>query len=96
MRDTSRYESGFGAAGTPLAAAVAATVAWYWTWQPDPHHGIPGVPIRPLRRGRHGAEAGHYPQSQQPDMTTGAIQRFLESVTSPCLTATLAQAQRKG
>jgi nucleoside-diphosphate-sugar epimerase len=27
--DTSRYESVFGAAGTPLAAAVAATVAWY-------------------------------------------------------------------
>jgi nucleoside-diphosphate-sugar epimerase len=29
--DTSRYESAFGAAGTPLAAAVAATVAWYRT-----------------------------------------------------------------
>src|SRR5580693_8520376 len=29
--DTSRYESVFGAAGTPLAAAVAATVAWYRT-----------------------------------------------------------------
>ena len=28
---TSRYESAFGAAGTPLAAAVAATVAWYRT-----------------------------------------------------------------
>jgi len=27
--DTSRYESVFGAAGTPLAAAIAATVAWY-------------------------------------------------------------------
>jgi nucleoside-diphosphate-sugar epimerase len=27
--DTSKYESTFGAAGTPLAAAVAATVAWY-------------------------------------------------------------------
>jgi pimeloyl-ACP methyl ester carboxylesterase len=25
-------------------------------------------------------EAGHYPQSQQPDITTGAILRFLESV----------------
>jgi nucleoside-diphosphate-sugar epimerase len=27
--DTSRYESVFGAVGTPLAAAIAATVAWY-------------------------------------------------------------------
>jgi len=27
--DTSKYESTFGAAGTPLAAAVAATVTWY-------------------------------------------------------------------
>ncbi len=27
--DTSKYESAFGAAGTPLAAAVATTVAWY-------------------------------------------------------------------
>ena len=27
-------------------------------------------------------EAGHYPQSQRPDITTGAIQRFLESVPS--------------
>jgi len=25
-------------------------------------------------------EAGHYPQSQQPDITTGAVLRFLESV----------------
>jgi nucleoside-diphosphate-sugar epimerase len=27
--DTSKYESAFGAAGTPLKTAVAATVAWY-------------------------------------------------------------------
>jgi hypothetical protein len=27
--DTSKYESAFGAAGTPLTAAIAATVAWY-------------------------------------------------------------------
>jgi nucleoside-diphosphate-sugar epimerase len=27
--DTSRYESTLGTAGTPLAGAVAATVAWY-------------------------------------------------------------------
>jgi nucleoside-diphosphate-sugar epimerase len=27
--DTSKYESTFGSAGTPLAAAVTATVAWY-------------------------------------------------------------------
>ena len=27
--DTSKYESAFGAAGTPLAGAVASTVAWY-------------------------------------------------------------------
>ena len=29
--DTSKYEAAFGAAGTPLAAAIAATVAWYRT-----------------------------------------------------------------
>jgi hypothetical protein len=27
------------------------------------------------------SEAGHYPQSQRPDITTGAVLRFLESVT---------------
>jgi pimeloyl-ACP methyl ester carboxylesterase len=27
------------------------------------------------------AEAGHYPQSQRPGITTGAVLRFLESVT---------------
>ena len=26
-------------------------------------------------------EAGHYPQSQRPGITTGAVLRFLESVT---------------
>jgi hypothetical protein len=29
--ETSKYQSAFGVAGTPLAAAVAATVAWYRT-----------------------------------------------------------------
>jgi nucleoside-diphosphate-sugar epimerase len=29
--ETSKYEAAFGPAGTPLAAAVAATVAWYRT-----------------------------------------------------------------
>ncbi len=29
--DTSKYEAAFGAAGAPLAAAIAATVAWYRT-----------------------------------------------------------------
>ena len=29
--DTTKYETAFGAAGTPLAAAIAATVAWYRT-----------------------------------------------------------------
>ena len=29
--DTSKYQAAFGAAGTPLPAAVAATVAWYRT-----------------------------------------------------------------
>lgn len=29
--DTSKYESTFGAAGTPLAAAITATLAWYRT-----------------------------------------------------------------
>jgi hypothetical protein len=32
--DTSKHESAFGAAGTPLAAAVAATVAWYRNLNP--------------------------------------------------------------
>ena len=27
--------------------------------------------------------AGHYPQSQRPGVTTGAVLRFLESVNSP-------------
>jgi len=26
------------------------------------------------------SEAGHYPQSQRPDITSGAVLRFLESV----------------
>jgi hypothetical protein len=29
--DTSKYESVFGTVGTPLAAAISATVAWYRT-----------------------------------------------------------------
>ncbi|HWM97936.1 MAG TPA: NAD-dependent epimerase, partial [Streptosporangiaceae bacterium] len=29
--DTSKYQSAFGAAGTPLADAVAVTLAWYRT-----------------------------------------------------------------
>ena len=35
--DTTKYQAAFGAAGTPLAAAVAATVAWYRT-RPGPRH----------------------------------------------------------
>ena len=27
--DTSKYQAAFGAAGTPLTDAIAATVAWY-------------------------------------------------------------------
>jgi nucleoside-diphosphate-sugar epimerase len=34
--DTTKYETAFGAAGTPLAAAIAATVAWYRTWSSAP------------------------------------------------------------
>jgi nucleoside-diphosphate-sugar epimerase len=34
--DTSKYEAVFGAAGTPLADAVAATVAWYRTRKSTP------------------------------------------------------------
>jgi hypothetical protein len=29
--DTSKYQATFGAAGTPLADSVAATLAWYKT-----------------------------------------------------------------
>ena len=31
VMETSKYEAAFGSAGTPLAVAVAATVAWYRT-----------------------------------------------------------------
>ena len=31
VMDTSKYQSAFGAAGTPLADAIAATLAWYRT-----------------------------------------------------------------
>ena len=31
VMDTSKYQAAFGVAGTPLAAAIAATVAWYRT-----------------------------------------------------------------
>ena len=31
VMDTSKYETAFGSAGTPLATAIAATVAWYRT-----------------------------------------------------------------
>jgi nucleoside-diphosphate-sugar epimerase len=31
VMDTSKYQAAFGAAGTPLADAIAATVAWYRT-----------------------------------------------------------------
>ena len=34
--DTSKYESAFGAAGTPLADTVSATVAWYRTRDRNP------------------------------------------------------------
>ena len=36
MLDTSKFESVFGAAGTPLAAAIATTVAWYRTQNRTP------------------------------------------------------------
>jgi hypothetical protein len=40
--DTSKYESMFGATTTPLASAIAATVAWY-------RDGAPGPPLeRPI------------------------------------------------
>ena len=34
--DTTRYQATFGPAGTPLPAAVAATVAWYRTRSSTP------------------------------------------------------------
>jgi len=34
--DTSKYQSVFGAAGTPLADAIGATVAWYRTQTSTP------------------------------------------------------------
>lgn len=38
--DTTKYQSTFGASGTPLAAAVAATVAWYRS------HAAPSTPVQ--------------------------------------------------
>ena len=35
--DTTKYQSTFGTAGTPLATAVAATVVWYQTRNGTPH-----------------------------------------------------------
>jgi hypothetical protein len=34
--DTSKYQSVFGTAGTPLADAIAATLAWYRTRRSTP------------------------------------------------------------
>ena len=34
--DTTKHETAFAAAGTPLAAAIAATVAWYRTQNSTP------------------------------------------------------------
>ena len=34
--DTSKYQATFGAAGTPLADAIAATLAWYRTQPSTP------------------------------------------------------------
>jgi nucleoside-diphosphate-sugar epimerase len=45
--DTSKYESRFGAAGTPMATAIAATVAWYRTaiaTSDTPQEGPPSWP----------------------------------------------------
>jgi len=38
--DTTKYQSTFGPTGTPLATAIAATVAWYRTSPPDPPKGL--------------------------------------------------------
>ena len=46
---------------------------------------LPVTAVLYKRRGAqpqgHRPEAGHYPQSQRPGITTGAVLRFLESVT---------------
>ncbi len=33
--DTSKFESTFGSSGTPLATAIAETIAWYRTREPS-------------------------------------------------------------
>lgn len=35
--DTTKYESTFGTAGTPLSTAISATVAWYQNRNGPPH-----------------------------------------------------------
>jgi len=44
--DTTKYETAFGAIGTPLAAAIAATVAWYRTRSSAPRQ--PDQRLSPL------------------------------------------------
>jgi hypothetical protein len=38
VMDTSKYQATFGAAGTPLANAIAATLTWYKTRPGTPDH----------------------------------------------------------
>jgi hypothetical protein len=42
--DTSKYRSTFGTAGTPLAAAIGATVAWYQSRNGTPQRADQGGP----------------------------------------------------
>ena len=42
--DTTKYQSTFGTEGTPLATAIAATVAWYRDRNGTPDRAREGVP----------------------------------------------------
>jgi putative intracellular protease/amidase len=78
-----------------LAAVTATTAAWLRSQaktkgdermsEQDPDFRDPRAEADQIARALRAQvvmvpQAGHYPQSQRPDITTGAVLRFLESV----------------
>jgi hypothetical protein len=51
--DTTKYRSTFGTAGTPLPAAIGATVAWYQSRNATPHTRPRKLRARDPNRFRH-------------------------------------------
>jgi len=70
-----------GASGSDVALFEEKELRWAIVWgQPDPK-----VEADWIAQTLHGEvvmvpEAGHYPQSQRPDLTKDAVVRFLETV----------------